>query len=42
MKCVSYGKCGCKLDNGGGIIDLSPMIAAAGQSPMCVYFLVGC
>ena len=38
VKCVSYGKCGCKLDNGGGIIDLSPMIAAAGQIPMCDFF----
>ena len=37
VKCVSYGKCGCKLDNGGGIIDLSPMMT--GQSPMCVYIL---
>ena len=36
VKCVSYGKCGCKLDNDGGIIDLSPMIAAAGSTPMWV------
>ena len=34
VKCVSYGKCGCKLDNGKGFIDLSSMISAAGRSQM--------
>ena len=32
-KCVGFGECGCKLDDGRSI-DLSPMIAAAGKSPM--------
>jgi len=33
-KCVSSGECGCKLDDGSRSIDLSPMITAAGHSPM--------
>ena len=40
--CVSHGSCGCRLDNGDGIIDLSPMVAAAGSSPMFVYYFYFC
>ena len=42
VKCVSHGTCGCRLDNGGGIIDLSPMVAAAGSSPMFVNYFHCC
>jgi len=34
LKCVSNGPCGCTLDDGSKKIDPSPMIKAAGKTPM--------